>query len=425
MGLGPPSALVGQPPMSDDDTLIVKGWQIYLGMKGADPSAGLKIGPKPPPPGVPHESKQTEIAIGCAVTMVLMALFTGTRLIIRATNRKLTWGKDDVAILIGTLLAMLIPIFYCYKLENAGNGKHLYDVTYWELTNHQTISRPALALFYVALAVIKISIILFYMRLTAFASRRWTIAHYIFIAFLVACAIITLVISFVSCDPPILGDIREMGRRGVKPVCYPLIYQIGAFNAWHIFSDCLLLVVPFLMLWRVQMKMVTKMKVCAAGLIGLANIGLAMARTINQAIFKPPSGFDTTYTSTGSFAYSAAELTLAIFTANLPVLSFVATKTVEKLSSIGLTRRNPSSGSNPTSHSPTTNRGMSVSRPFYFTRNGNSKTESETGLADITFVGERVQRGKEGFNPTVRHDVEYGDAESEEGCSYVRQGVPK
>ena len=76
---------------------------------------------------------------------------------------------------------------------------------------------------------------------------------------------------------------------------------------------------------------------------------------------------------------------------------------------------------------------MSTSRPFYTRRihDGGSKTESETVLADINFVGSTTgdrsafNTTKGGFNPTVRHDVEYGDAESEEGGSYMRQGIPK
>lgn len=38
------------------------------------------------------------------------------------------------------LAAMILPVIYCYKLVNAGGGKHVYDVTYWELANHQAVS---------------------------------------------------------------------------------------------------------------------------------------------------------------------------------------------------------------------------------------------------------------------------------------------
>lgn len=34
---------------------------------------------------------------------------------------------------------MIVPVIYCYKLVNAGGGKHVYDITYWELANHQAV----------------------------------------------------------------------------------------------------------------------------------------------------------------------------------------------------------------------------------------------------------------------------------------------
>ncbi|KAL8687507.1 MAG: hypothetical protein Q9218_006342 [Villophora microphyllina] len=416
---GPLSAFVGQPPLTPDDKLIVHGWQVLFGMGKADPSKGLQIAIKPPPPGHPHESDTDGIAVGCAISLFLMALFTGTRLLLRATNRNLVWGMDDWAILLATvsfslslatilrsrpdadntaaakLTAMSIPIMYCYKLVNAGAGKHVYDVTYWELANHQTLSIPAFALFYVAVALTKISIVLFYMRLAAFASRGWMIAHRTFIVCLAICATISLFITVFYCDPPVTGNIREVGRRNVKPQCLSLVNLIIGFNTWHILSDCLLLVVPFMMLWRVQMKKTTKLKVCIAGVIGFANVGLALARTIVQVTAKE-TGFDLTSdlyedTATYSFAYSASELTLGVMTANLPVLSFVVTKTVEMLSWSSVS----------SNRSPERTEGDK--RRSYIRRlHDDSKLESEA-----EFRGLRGAHSWEG-RPTVRHDVEYG-----------------
>ena len=109
---GPPSANVGQPPLTADDLLIVHGWQVLLGMGQKDPSLGLTIAAKPPPPGQPHDSHTTSIAVGCAISMVLMILFTGTRLLIRGINKSLIWGMDDWTILFGTVghPVVLVPL---------------------------------------------------------------------------------------------------------------------------------------------------------------------------------------------------------------------------------------------------------------------------------------------------------------------------
>ena len=101
--MGPPSAYVGQPPLTPDDTLTIHGWQVLRGQRTADPSKGLKIALRPPPPGQPHESVTAAMTAGAVVSMVLMMIFTGTRLLVRVTNRDLRWGRDDWAILVATV----------------------------------------------------------------------------------------------------------------------------------------------------------------------------------------------------------------------------------------------------------------------------------------------------------------------------------
>lgn len=122
---GPPSASVGQPPLTADDTLIVHGWQVLLGMGRSDPSLGLTIAKRPPPPGQTEGSDTTSIAVGCAISMVLMTLFTGTRLTIRATNKALIWGMDDWAIIAGTVG---LPFFLRSCPRHAALSWHRVDI---------------------------------------------------------------------------------------------------------------------------------------------------------------------------------------------------------------------------------------------------------------------------------------------------------
>ncbi|KAL8981349.1 MAG: hypothetical protein Q9205_003831 [Flavoplaca limonia] len=344
---GPPSAIVGQPPLTADDLLIVHGWQVLLGMGQKDPSLGLTIAAKPPPPGQPHDSHTTSIAVGCAISMVLMILFTGTRLLIRGTNKSLIWGMDDWTILFGT------------------------------------VAQVTFGLFYVSISVIKISIVCFYMRLTAFASRAWMWTHRVFIATLVIGAIIQLVLAFTYCQP-YNGNIRALGRDSVKPKCLPLFNMGVGYSVWHILTDCLLFVVPIVMLWRVQMKVWTKLAVCIAGIVGLGNVGLSLARVFDQASGRAYRGaFDLTFAATSTFVFSISELTLGVMTANLPVLSVVATKTVELISGSKFSRER--SGDNTGDRS----------RPRFYKRKIHSDSDMEIGVLHAA--------GK----PTVRHDVEY------------------
>ena len=155
------------------------------------------------------------------------------------------------------------------------------------------MASPALALFFVAVSVIKISIVCFYMRLSAFASRAWMWTHRTFIAALIIGAIISTAITMAQCNP-YYSDIRNIGRQNVKPKCVDLKQMGIGFMTWHILSDSFLCAVPFIMLWRVQMKFWTKFKVCIAGIIGLANVALSIARQFATSRAKGPGSFDVT-----------------------------------------------------------------------------------------------------------------------------------
>lgn len=149
---------------------------------------------------------------------------------------------------------------------------------------------------YVALAAIKISIILFYMRLTAFTSKGWMLAHRLFIALLCICAIVTVFVIAFQCKPPIRANIRELARRNVEIHCFPILNLIIGFNVWNVISDIALLVVPFKLLWNVQLKWTTKFRVCIAGVVGMANVGLSIGRAVQQSTSKG-EGRDMTCTS--------------------------------------------------------------------------------------------------------------------------------
>ena len=87
--------------------------------------------------------------------------------------------------------------------------------------------------------------------------------------------------------------------------------------------------------------------------------------------------------ATSTFVFSISELTLGVMTANLPVLSVVATKTVELISGSKFSRER--SGDNTGDRS----------RPRFYKRKIHSDSDIEIGVLHAA--------GK----PTVRHDVEY------------------
>ena len=126
------------------------------------------------------------------------------------------------------------------------------------------------------------SIVAFYMRLNGFTSRAWMIAHSLFMGFLASCAVISVLITVCQCKPPFSWNLRAAARYGKPFKCFEIGDVVAGLNAWHVFSDLCLLIVPFTMLWTSQMKRTKKLKVWIAGIVGVVNCGLAAGRTASQ-----------------------------------------------------------------------------------------------------------------------------------------------
>ena len=128
------------------------------------------------------------------------------------------------------------------------------------------------------------------------------ICHWLLVALLAICGTVSIIVTCLQCNPPIYYNIREIARRGKAPKCMPILDLVIGNNVWHILTDFLLLIVPFMMLWKVQMKWTKKMRVCIAGVVGFANVGLALARTIVQLTIAEKT-FDLTCMSTSAPSY--------------------------------------------------------------------------------------------------------------------------
>lgn len=87
------SALIGQPPNTDEDYYIARGIILKLGLD-LDPAKGVAIPPLRPP-GAHFETRGPSIAAAHAMCVVVIVLVTGTRLLIRALHHRVKWGWDD------------------------------------------------------------------------------------------------------------------------------------------------------------------------------------------------------------------------------------------------------------------------------------------------------------------------------------------
>ena len=95
------SALLGQPPNTEDDYYVVKAIMANFHLPGGDPTKGISLGPRPLI--LQSNSRGPQIITASIILIVLVVLITGTRLSIRAFHPKVKWGWDDWLIIPATV----------------------------------------------------------------------------------------------------------------------------------------------------------------------------------------------------------------------------------------------------------------------------------------------------------------------------------
>ena len=92
-----PSAFVGQPPNTERDYYIVKGFLRAAGLENVDPALGYIRAAQPPNSGYVYTSKSPGIIAGLIIIIVAITVATVSRLALRVSMTQLRFGADDWA----------------------------------------------------------------------------------------------------------------------------------------------------------------------------------------------------------------------------------------------------------------------------------------------------------------------------------------
>jgi len=336
------SALIGEPPVTEEDYWVAKALLVAIGKSTADPSLGAACStPKPPPQLYKFETKAPSIITSVSICAFIMILVTALRLYVRHRNDRLRLGLDDLLIIPAlvryttccrgrpdTYTIQLLAVAYT-SLQTAmvtygGGGKHEYDVTYHEYRLYRVLSTIAQPTFYCAVGFTKLSITAFNSRLTGFCSRNWQITHRIFFVLVIAATLMALLMAVFKCDPILAGfdpvyaahiPLKPDGKKGYQ--CMSVLWLNTIVRAVNVSMDWCLLAVPVILLFRLNMDTTKKIRLMIAFSIGaLACIGSVMTLVAKSTLKK-----DTLWNYSTLLAWTLVELTLGVVAASLPTIS--------------------------------------------------------------------------------------------------------
>lgn len=129
----------------------------------------------------------------------------------------------------------------------------------------------------------KISITLANRRITGLTSKKWQYAHWTYLAILTCLMLICVFLNIFSCSPVVVFfSLKYIGKmKNPQTIKCLNGNAISLFpRIAHIVTDWLLLPVPIIIIWRLQMPLARKLRLMFVFCIGLISSIASIMRNI-------------------------------------------------------------------------------------------------------------------------------------------------
>ncbi|KAJ6157574.1 hypothetical protein N7470_005166 [Penicillium chermesinum] len=266
-------------------------------------------------------------ALGVVIAFPVLG---GIAILLRLWARSLSRSRlasDDYLIIAGYILAVCQSVTSWYYIKTNYVGIHIWDVPkdhdvkrglIWNYAN-QLIYNPCLTL-------IKVSILMFLRRLDSH-SRVVNGLIWTSFAIVVGLFIAVLFVDIFQCHP--VAYVYDLSIPGGTCIAQGAFYVSTA--ALNLFTDLMVLTIPIIITWRLQMPLRRKIAVCAILCMGAVATGIGVWRLVVLAGVFFPSSVNPDPTYAISFCSSAIEVNVAVITACGPSFRAIATKYLPRL----------------------------------------------------------------------------------------------
>ncbi|KAJ5766807.1 uncharacterized protein N7511_004423 [Penicillium nucicola] len=315
--------------------------------------------------------------------VLAFAILGGIAVLLRLWSRWLSRSaltSDDCFILAGYVLAVSQSVTSWYYIKTNYVGIHIWDVPkdynprpglVWNFAN-QLIYNPALTL-------VKVSILLFLRRLD---SRSRIVKYLIWssMAVVVGLFVTVILVDIFQCHP--VAYVYDQTIPGGKCINQGAFYVSTA--ALNLFTDLMVLSIPIIITWRLQMPLRRKIAVCIILCLGGVATAIGVWRIIilANAFISKKKNLDPTYAV--GFCSSAVEVNVAVVTACAPSLKAISTKFLPRLlgSSNGGGKSTYGGGTGSGTRSGSQKRGISHISHIFSHRRSHTKSSPSRSTED-------------------------------------------
>ncbi|KAI0014796.1 hypothetical protein F4780DRAFT_788416 [Xylariomycetidae sp. FL0641] len=264
--------------------------------------------------------------IALAVIFAVLAIVSvGLRFWTRTTS-KVRFGLDDALIIPATICVVGIAVTMIVGTSIGEMAQHQKNVVgphgpvfTQGLSNYEKCNYILQLLPLVSLGLSKASVLCFYRRVFH-VHGRFLIINSVLLVIVVAWAISFFFATVFQCkDPKTLWTSFEFARRN----CVETISFYYATSITGFITDLMILVSPIPIIVKLQMPLKNRIALAGIFLLGALVVGAGIARFvtfINIGRGIAVHGNDITYFTTPVFAWTMIESSLAVVSANLPLL---------------------------------------------------------------------------------------------------------
>ncbi|TDZ32428.1 hypothetical protein C8035_v012273 [Colletotrichum spinosum] len=285
------------------------------------------------PPGLAPHGKAV---IACTVvSAALSGMIVGLRFFARLTPAMLL-GKEDWCILVAWFFSALTTIGMCIQVRT-GIGEAFATLSLYQQQTFFKWSYMTIIFYNCGLALVKISILLLYLRILRHLNYR--IACYVALGIVILVSLWTILSSLMFCVP-----LRRNWDQSVQGFCFPKAVHWFTNASLNIFTDFTILILPLPILPKIKQTRQQKISLYLIFALGFLCVGYAPAPYSTWTFAKvvssvcvvsilriPPliaakNSTDPTRDSPGIAQWSVIELNTAIVCACLITLKRLAAR---------------------------------------------------------------------------------------------------
>ncbi|KAF8460049.1 hypothetical protein BDZ91DRAFT_432084 [Kalaharituber pfeilii] len=278
------------------------------------PSPSFDVSVPPPPPNYENPETLAPLIIGISTVFLSLALLAVIlRCYSRVTIAGLMYLEDWLAIL-AWAISTVMTFFICWSTKT-GVGRHSWDIPSEMSKSSKIPSTLIMVTVYTpALAAIKISVLIFYLRLASAMDLYYRAAIILVLAIVFITGVVSTFVNAFLCVPVDVYWNMSSSNTSIKLKCMDAAKIYLSTAVLNVLSDFMTLLLPVRMLWGLRLPQRQKIQVSVV--FGVLIVSILRTYYVNLA------NNTTDYMWYGAIGalWSALEVDVAIICGCLPAI---------------------------------------------------------------------------------------------------------